>query len=134
METEQRKRLQLARRAAVRIIRSRSRTLSLVDTAFRKAFKHRRSLRRVWGDLNVMLRMVRAYGRREYRSVPWRSLLLATTAIVYFVNPFDLISDFLVAVGLVDDIGVATMVAAAIGADLERFLEWENQHPPAALS
>lgn len=126
MEKEQVKPFQLARRAATRVIRSRSRTLSLVDTAFRKAFKHRGSLKRAWGDLNVMLRMVRAWGRREYRSVPWRSLLLATTAILYFVNPFDMISDLLGAVGLVDDITIATMVATAIGADLERFLEWEK--------
>ncbi|HHE31446.1 MAG TPA: DUF1232 domain-containing protein, partial [Chlorobaculum parvum] len=63
---------------------------------------------------------------REYRIVPWQTLILAITAIVYFINPFDMVADFLPLIGFIDDAAVLTAVLASINHDLNTFLEWEK--------
>jgi uncharacterized membrane protein YkvA (DUF1232 family) len=48
-------------------------------------------------------------------------------AILYFVLPFDLVPDFVVGVGLLDDLYVIRWVLSAIQDDLAEFLEWERE-------
>jgi uncharacterized membrane protein YkvA (DUF1232 family) len=71
-------------------------------------------------------RLLRAYAQGEYRTIPWKSLLLIVAAVLYFINPIDVIPDLLPLVGLSDDFAVLFMVYKAIGSDIEKFLEWEK--------
>ncbi len=71
-------------------------------------------------------RLLRAYAQGEYRTVPWKSLVLVVAAILYFINPIDVIPDLLPIIGLSDDFAVLFMVYKSIGADIDRFLEWEK--------
>jgi uncharacterized membrane protein YkvA (DUF1232 family) len=71
-------------------------------------------------------RLLRAYAQGEYREIPWKSLLLIVAAILYFINPIDFIPDLMPLVGLTDDFAVLFMVYKAIGADIDKFLEWEK--------
>ncbi|TMM34420.1 MAG: DUF1232 domain-containing protein [Actinobacteria bacterium] len=48
-------------------------------------------------------------------------------ASVYIASPIDLIPDFLVPVGLIDDGAVAIWLAGAILSETERFLLWERE-------
>ena len=54
-------------------------------------------------------------------------MLYAVGAVVYFVSLIDLIPDFIVGVGLVDDVAVIGWVLKSIKKDLEEFREWETQ-------
>lgn len=99
--------------------------MRLVLHASRRLAHREAALVQVRGELQTLLRMVHAWARREYRVVPWRSLLYAAAALAYFVNPADLLPDALLGLGLVDDVAVIAAVARAIQADLERFRQWE---------
>lgn len=71
-------------------------------------------------------RLVRAYAQGEYREIPWKSLLLIVAAILYFINPIDIIPDLMPLVGLTDDFAVLFMVYRSIGDDIDKFLAWEK--------
>jgi uncharacterized membrane protein YkvA (DUF1232 family) len=71
-------------------------------------------------------RLLRAYARGEYREIPWKSLLLIVAAILYFINPIDIIPDLLPLVGLTDDFAVLFLVYRSIGDDIDKFLAWEK--------
>jgi uncharacterized membrane protein YkvA (DUF1232 family) len=71
-------------------------------------------------------RLLQAYLKGEYRTIPWKSLLLIVAAIIYFLNPIDVIPDIMPIVGLTDDFAVLFMVYKSIGADIDNFLEWEK--------
>lgn len=71
-------------------------------------------------------RLLRAYAQGEYRQIPWKSLLLIVAAILYFINPIDIIPDLLPLVGLTDDFAVLFLVYRSIGDDIDKFLEWEK--------
>jgi uncharacterized membrane protein YkvA (DUF1232 family) len=71
-------------------------------------------------------RMLRAYSQGEYRAIPWKSLLLIVAALVYFINPIDIIPDVMPVVGFSDDFAVLYMVYKSVGDDIEKFLLWEK--------
>jgi uncharacterized membrane protein YkvA (DUF1232 family) len=71
-------------------------------------------------------RLLRAYAQGEYRTIPWKSLLLIVAAILYFINPIDVIPDLMPIIGLSDDFAILFMVYKAIGEDIDKFLEWEK--------
>lgn len=76
-------------------------------------------------DLATLMRLVRAYYRKEYRDVPWETIALAIGAIAYFVSPIDLIPDFIPVAGYVDDAAVIAFVITSAANDLYNFREWE---------
>jgi len=94
--------------------------------ALQKARQHSASLRSGLNDLLTLIRLIRAWSSGRYHAVPWRTLIMASAAVLYFVNPLDVIPDQLPGIGYVDDVAVITMVASLIRADLERFVNWER--------
>ncbi|MBT1703873.1 YkvA family protein [Chryseosolibacter indicus] len=74
----------------------------------------------------VMGRLIKAYALGEYRDISWRTILLVTAAIIYFINPVDLIPDLIPITGFTDDIGVLIWVYNHVNAELEKFIMWEQ--------
>jgi len=103
-----------------------AKTGRLVTGGLAKAVRHRGALLRVWGDLTALFRLLGAWAKGRYTQAPWRTIVLAIGAVVYFVNPIDLIPDFIPAAGFVDDAAVLTLVFRAIRGDVEKFLTWER--------
>lgn len=93
--------------------------------------QHRGPLGEMWKYLTTLIRLVKAYFSGKYTIVPWESIALALTAIIYFVSPVDLIPDFIPVVGYLDDAFVIAFVVKAIKADLDNFLDWESQQSQA---
>jgi uncharacterized membrane protein YkvA (DUF1232 family) len=102
--------------------------IRLIHTGYDKMSKNPSALARVREDLRTMLRLARAWVRKEYRALPWRSILYAVAALIYFVNPADVLPDALFGLGFVDDVAVITAVARTLHEDLEAFLAWETEN------
>jgi uncharacterized membrane protein YkvA (DUF1232 family) len=101
-------------------------TEHLLDEAARKARREKGLVGEFADDLGALLRLLRAWVRGQYRVVPWKTIVLALVAVIYFVDPFDLVPDFVPLVGYVDDAGVIGFVLRSIGKDLKVFQEWEG--------
>ena len=76
-------------------------------------------------QVNTFVRMIRAYQSGDYQRTPWKSLLLITAGIIYFVSPLDLIPDFIPVLGFMDDITVLLWILNSVGKDVEKYEEWE---------
>lgn len=108
------------------IVLSKTETLKLVARALFQAGARRDLAAALRHDLDRLSRLARAWAEGRYRKVPWRTLAMATGALVYFVNPFDAVPDFLVGIGYLDDATVLAFVAGSLRDDLDRFSEWER--------
>jgi uncharacterized membrane protein YkvA (DUF1232 family) len=105
-----------------------AKTHRLLDDAMRKAgLKVQGSLHDVWDSFTTLLRMIKAYVSRKYTKVPWKSMLYAVGAVVYFVAPIDFIPDFIAGIGFLDDAAVIGWVANSLRTELNAFREWEAQ-------
>lgn len=78
-------------------------------------------------DVTTLIAMVRDYASGEYRDVPEKTILTATAALIYILNPFDLIPDLVPGLGLVDDAAVLTMVVKAIQSDVQNYRSWAQK-------
>jgi uncharacterized membrane protein YkvA (DUF1232 family) len=101
----------------------------LLDAAQRKAERHRDRMAEAMEGLQSLCRLINAWARGRYTFVPWRTIVLSIAAIIYFVNPFDLIPDFIPIVGFLDDAGVLAFVIQSVRKDIDRFLDWERLNP-----
>lgn len=77
-------------------------------------------------DLGVILDMIKAVLRGDY--VIDRSILITLVAmVVYFVMPFDVIPDFLLGFGFIDDVAILGWGVNRIRRHLDAFKEWQAQ-------
>jgi uncharacterized membrane protein YkvA (DUF1232 family) len=117
------------RGAAESTASDRARTDRLLEATRQKSEKHAGMLRNLWTDFWTLWRFVRAWRDGEYRNVPWKSIVMAILGLLYFLDPIDLIPDFIPVIGYLDDGVVLAFVAKAIHSDLEKFREWEKTIP-----
>lgn len=99
---------------------------ALVDQALKKAHSSKARLAEVWDSLLAVFRLLRAYATGRYRDIPWTSLLSIVAAVIYFVMPLDLIPDFILALGLIDDAALLGWILASLKSDIDHYLEWER--------
>lgn len=85
------------------------------------------ALHRVARDAMALVRMIREVLAGHYRLVPKRTVIAALAALIYLVDPIDLIPDVLPALGLLDDAVVFTWVVRQIRRDIDAFLVWEKE-------
>lgn len=111
---------------AVKPTKNRPKLLRVATATVQKAKEHRAALSALWDDLMALARLVAAWARGEYTAVPWRSILMAVGALVYFLDPFDAIPDAIPGFGYMDDASVVALVAGALKMDIERFVRWER--------
>jgi uncharacterized membrane protein YkvA (DUF1232 family) len=90
-----------------------------VPTIPREPFKD------LWAYFQAMLRLIRAYYRREYRNVPLQNLMMIVGAIIYILNPFDLIPDWIAGIGFADDAVVLAFAVRQTRQTLDDFMTWE---------
>ena len=74
----------------------------------------------------VLGRLIKAYALGQYKDVPWKTMLLIVAAIIYFVNPLDLIPDLIPLTGLTDDFAVLLWVYNSVSNEIDKFLTWEK--------
>jgi|GEM_PF-3368742 len=79
------------------------------------------AIQRVREDLTTLVELLKAYATGEYRDVPLKSLILGAAGILYFVTPIDVVPDFLLGIGYLDDLTVLTYVIGIIRGEIERF-------------
>lgn len=76
----------------------------------------------------VLGRLIKAYALGQYRQVPWQTLLLIVAAVLYFVNPLDMVPDIIPLTGLTDDFAVLVWVYNSVSTEIDKFLQWEKSN------
>lgn len=82
--------------------------------------------------LSVFSRIAAAYASGKYRDIPWKSILIVLAAIIYFLNPIDLIPDLIPVLGFTDDFSVLVWVYSTMSSEIDKFLTWERSLTTAA--
>ncbi len=98
--------------------------LNTLNTAIEKALYLENGNGEVTGlveKIKLFIIMLRAYFKGEYKEIPWKSISLILAGLIYFVNPLDLISDFIPVIGYVDDFTVILLVFKSVEEDVNRF-------------
>lgn len=79
------------------------------------------------GEIPVLVSLLRAYIRKEYTQFPYVSAIGVLSALIYFVNPFDVVPDAIMGAGLVDDAVAISIIVKMLEADLAVYKEWKKE-------
>jgi uncharacterized membrane protein YkvA (DUF1232 family) len=115
-----------AKTSAAKILKDPEAAKELEQKALKKGTSHKADLGAAFDDMKCLIRLIQAYTKGTYRDLPAATIVAAAAALVYFVNPFDLIPDPIPAAGYIDDTAVLLFVVAAISVDLDNFRTWEQ--------
>ena len=115
-------------RRADGLVKSKERLKNLATQAVRK-LSGTASMRidRVRDQLILCIALVRSWMHGEYDGVSRQTIVAVTAALLYFVVPFDVIPDFLIGWGFIDDASVVGYVMTKFAAEMDAFRRWQEQ-------
>jgi uncharacterized membrane protein YkvA (DUF1232 family) len=88
---------------------------------------------RLRGDLKLLQGLCAAWWRGEYRAIGSQALVAVVAALVYFLMPLDMGPDWLLGVGLLDDLAVLAWVLRTWETELQAYRVWRDAQTPEVL-
>ncbi|MBB6481814.1 YkvA family protein [Spirochaeta isovalerica] len=114
-----------AKSEAEEILGDKKETEKILNKSMSAAFKLRSGpLAQVWEDLQLLFALMKDYTSGRYREIPVGSIVVILGALIYLVNPIDLIPDIIPVLGNVDDVLIIGLVLSQVHADLQSYKEW----------
>ncbi len=77
-------------------------------------------------QIKLLFEMLRDYKKGNYKDTPWRSVAGITFALLYILNPLDLVPDVIPFIGVLDDLTVFTVTLNLIGKDFDNYKLWRK--------
>ena len=87
-------------------------------------------LAKLGDDLRTLLRLLDATVAGRYPALPQGVMTAVAAALLYWLMPFDLIPDPILALGFIDDAAILGWVLKRLGDDLAAFRAWEAAQKP----
>ena len=85
-------------------------------------------------DVVCMVSLVDSYIKKEYRDIFLGTIISITAALIYVVNPIDLIPDVIPVLGYIDDTMIITLVLGfGVSKDLKKYREWHEEKRKEAI-
>lgn len=100
---------------------------SLQDSLDKKIEKSKGKISEGLNDIYTLMRLLAAYTTGEYREIAFKSMVAILAALVYFLNPMDVIPDFVTGLGFLDDLTVLAYVIKTFKDEIDRFVSWEME-------
>ncbi len=82
-------------------------------------------------QISLLFSMLKDYKNKTYTDVPWLSIAAITFALLYLLNPLDLIPDFIPIIGYIDDASVIGLTLKMIAEDLQTYKIWKEKNHSA---
>jgi uncharacterized membrane protein YkvA (DUF1232 family) len=78
--------------------------------------------------LKTFVDLTMNYIKGDYRDIKKSSMVSVLAAILYFLFPMDLVPDFILGLGLVDDISVIIWVYNSLKEEIDQYKAWKESH------
>jgi uncharacterized membrane protein YkvA (DUF1232 family) len=113
------------------LVASNSLLEKLSDKVYQKAEQAVQNYADTAARIKTVTRMLKAWRKKEYRNIDKSSIFIAIVILLYYVNPIDLIPDFIPVIGGLDDLILLGFLLKVIDKEIEKFTTWEQQQATA---
>lgn len=90
-------------------------------------FSAQSPLGRFMDDMKIMISLTKDFWNKNYREVPWWTIGAIVSALLYVLNPLDIVPDAIPFVGLLDDAAVISACLFLIEKDVNRYRKWKER-------
>lgn len=115
-----------AKKKAKSVLEDNSKIQAILSAIGQKLSAGGISFARIADKVQLLVRMVKAYVSGEYKIIPWKSIIVITAVLIYFLMPLDLIADFIPVTGYLDDFTLILWVFNHLQDDINTFMVWEQ--------
>lgn len=83
-------------------------------------------LSRLFQDLKLLFPLIKDYWKGTYRDVSAKSIVIFIVALAYIISPVDLIPDYILGFGQIDDAVILGLALNFLEKDLAKYREWKD--------
>ncbi|MCJ8346558.1 DUF1232 domain-containing protein [bacterium] len=123
---KEKKALDAKSKEAEELLQDKEKTFETLNKAKKKSKARINRLQQVRESFDTLIRFVKACVSGEYKDFVRTNMILALSAILYFLSPFDAVPDFIPTFGFLDDMAVIAFVVSIMKEELQAFCEWEK--------
>jgi len=84
-------------------------------------------LARLFQDLKLLIPLIKDYWKGTYRDVSVKSIVIFVVALAYIISPIDLIPDYIIGLGQIDDAVILGLSLYFLEKDLRKYKEWKDR-------
>jgi uncharacterized membrane protein YkvA (DUF1232 family) len=85
-------------------------------------------LARLFQDLRLLIPLIKDYWKGTYRDLSVKSIVIFVVALVYIISPIDLIPDYIIGLGQIDDAVILGLSLYFLEKDLRKYKEWKDRN------
>ena len=83
---------------------------------------------RLFQDLKLLIPLIKDYWKGTYRDVSVKSIVIFVAALAYIISPIDLIPDYIIGLGQIDDAVILGLSLYFLEKDLRKYKEWKDRN------
>ena len=83
---------------------------------------------RLFQDLKLLIPLIKDYWKGAYRDVSAKSIVIFLIALAYIISPIDLIPDYIIGFGQIDDAVILGLSLYFLEKDLRKYKEWKDRN------
>ena len=83
-------------------------------------------LARLFQDLKLLIPLIKDYWKGTYRDISVKSIVIFVAALAYIISPIDLIPDYIIGFGQIDDAVILGLSLFFLEKDLQKYKEWKD--------
>ena len=83
-------------------------------------------LARLFQDLKLLIPLIKDCWKGTYRDVSVKSIVIFVVALAYIISPIDLIPDYIIGLGQIDDAVILGLSLYFLEKDLRKYKEWKE--------
>lgn len=85
-------------------------------------------LTRLFHDLKLLIPLIGDYWKGRYRDLSAKSMVIFVVALAYIISPIDLIPDYIIGLGQIDDAAILGIALYFLEKDLRKYKEWKDMN------
>jgi uncharacterized membrane protein YkvA (DUF1232 family) len=85
-------------------------------------------LTRLFQDLRLLIPLIKDYWKGTYRDLSVKSIVIFVVALAYIISPIDLIPDYIIGLGQIDDAVILGVSLYFLEKDLRKYKEWKDRN------
>ena len=84
-------------------------------------------LARLFQNLKLLVPLIKDYWKGTYRDVSIKSIVIFMVALIYIISPIDLIPDYIIGLGQIDDAALLGFSLYFLERELRKYKDWKDR-------